>query len=92
MKNKKFKSIHIDLERGIYEINGENVERITALNLNWIPDDGWALNISLDEIYTAFQCQSFDNSDDCQITTIASQGLWQPEKAIKIKTGKPKRK
>lgn len=53
MENKKFKSIHIDLEKGIYEINHEKMEHVTALNLDWTPEDGWVLDISRDEIYTA---------------------------------------
>lgn len=53
MEAKKFKSIRIDLEKGVYEINGEKAERITALNLEWTPEEGWALDISRNEIYTA---------------------------------------
>lgn len=53
MEDKKFKSIHIDLEKGIYEINGENEKRITQLNLSWTPEYGWELELSVDEIYTS---------------------------------------
>ena len=53
MEAKKFKSIRIDLEKGIYEINGEKAERITALRLEWAPEEGWALDISRNGIYIA---------------------------------------
>ena len=53
METKQFKSICIDLEKGIYEINGEKAERITALKLEWTPEEGWALDISRNEIYIA---------------------------------------
>ena len=52
MEEKRFKSIHIDLEKGIYEVNGESGKRITGLNLSWTPEDGWELELSVDEIYT----------------------------------------
>lgn len=50
---KHFKSIHIDTEKGIYEINGESAGLITGLKLEWNPEDGWALIISKDETYLA---------------------------------------
>lgn len=52
MEGKEFKSIYIDLKKGVYEINGEKAERITELKLTWTPEDGWELYISKDEIYT----------------------------------------
>ena len=53
MEIKKFKSIYIDLERGIYEINGEKGKRIKELNISWTLEDGWELELSVDEIYTS---------------------------------------
>ena len=53
MKPEKFKSIHIDLEKGIYELNGIQANRIRALALTWDCEDGWALEITRDEVYTA---------------------------------------
>ena len=50
---KKFNSIHIDIEKGIYKINGESTEFISELKLEWNPIDGWALIISRDETYLA---------------------------------------
>lgn len=53
MVEKKFKSIHIDLEKGIFEINGESGRRITELSFSWKPEDGFELVISVDELYTS---------------------------------------
>ena len=53
MKTEKFNSIHIDLEKGIYKINGKPADFITELKLEWNPEDGWALNLSKDETYLA---------------------------------------
>lgn len=50
---KQFKSIHIDTEKGIYEINGEPAGFITELKLEWDSENGWALVISKDETYLA---------------------------------------
>lgn len=50
---KQFKSIHIDIEKGIYEINGESAGLITELKLEWDSENGWALIVSKDETYLA---------------------------------------
>lgn len=47
----QFKSIHIDLDEGIYEINGDPAGTITELNLEWDSENGWALTVSRDETY-----------------------------------------
>ncbi len=51
MEEKRFKSIHIDLEKGIYEVNGEKVERATKLDLSWAPEYGWELLLSVNQVY-----------------------------------------
>lgn len=48
---KKFNSLHIDINNGVYELNGEKMEGVTELSLNW-EDGEWVLNISKDEIYS----------------------------------------
>ena len=50
-ENLKFKSIHIDIDNGIYEINGEKQENITDLILEW-HGEGWLLNIQKDLFYS----------------------------------------
>lgn len=50
---KKFRSIYIDTEKNIYEINGEKAGFVIALKLEWTPDEGWALDITKDETYVA---------------------------------------
>ena len=50
---KRFRSIHIDREKGIYEINGEPAGFITELKLEWDPENGWALMITKEETYLA---------------------------------------
>lgn len=50
---KKFKSIHIDTEKGIYEINGEEAGFVTELKLEWDSENGWALTIEKEETYLA---------------------------------------
>lgn len=50
---KVFNSIHIDLEKEIFEINGEPGGLITELKLEWDSENGWALIVSKDETYLA---------------------------------------
>ena len=50
---KVFNSIHIDLEKEVFEINGESVGLITELKLEWDSENGWALIVSRDETYLA---------------------------------------
>lgn len=50
MEAKTFKSIHIDLEKGIYQINGEEVPKVSHMELLF--EKGiWSLVISRDEFY-----------------------------------------
>lgn len=46
---KKFKSIHIDLEKGIYKINDEEIERVSKLEFVWTPYGGYVLDITEDK-------------------------------------------
>lgn len=48
MNMKTFKSIHIDLENGIYKLNGESMKWVRELTLTF--DAGsWSLHINKDE-------------------------------------------
>lgn len=51
MEIKELRSIHIDLEKKIYEINGEPMSCVRELNLV-LDADGWSLRISKDEWFT----------------------------------------
>lgn len=42
---KEFKSIHIDLEKGIYLLNGERMKYVTELNL-MLDGERWSLSIN----------------------------------------------
>ena len=46
----RFNSIHIDLDKGIYELNGEKMERVTALELT-LDATKWSLDINKSETY-----------------------------------------
>lgn len=48
MEIKELRSIHVDLEKKIYEINGEPMSCVRELNLV-LDADGWRLRISKDE-------------------------------------------
>lgn len=48
---KELRSIHVDLEKKIYEINGEPMSCVRELNLV-LDADGWSLRISKDEWFT----------------------------------------
>ncbi|MDD7513067.1 MAG: hypothetical protein PUK14_04200 [Clostridiales bacterium] len=48
MEIKELRSIHIDLEKKIYEINGEPMRCVRKLNLV-LDAEGWSLRISKDE-------------------------------------------
>lgn len=48
---KELRSIHIDLEKKIYEINGEPMRCVRKLNLV-LDAEGWSLRISKDEWFT----------------------------------------
>ena len=45
---KEFKSIHIDLEKGIYELNGEPMRCVSELHL-MLNAEKWSLHINKDE-------------------------------------------
>lgn len=45
---KTFKSIHIDLENGIYKLNGESMEKVRELTLT-LDAESWSLRINKDE-------------------------------------------
>lgn len=50
VERKKFKSLEIDVEKGIYKLNGENMEMISEINLDF--DNGkWTLLVTREEIY-----------------------------------------
>nr|DAW31486.1 MAG TPA: hypothetical protein [Caudoviricetes sp.] len=42
---KEFKSIHVDLEKGIYLLNGEPMKHVTELNL-MLDGERWSLRIN----------------------------------------------
>ena len=46
----EFKSIHIDTEKGIYQLNGENVQRVRHLELEF-ENGKWSLLVTKDELY-----------------------------------------
>lgn len=47
-----FRSIHIDLDHGIFEINGERIPvRTTELHFEWTPEDGYGLELSTEKVY-----------------------------------------
>ncbi len=48
MTMNEFKSIHIDLEKGIYLLNGEPMEHLKELNL-MLDSESWSLRINKDE-------------------------------------------
>lgn len=50
MKKEKFVSIHIDREKGIYEINGEEKRNISRLELEF-KNGEWSLMITEDKFY-----------------------------------------
>lgn len=50
VERKPFKSIHIDIEKGIYLLNGEEVKMVRRFDLEF--DNGkWLLLITKDELY-----------------------------------------
>ena len=48
MTMNEFKSIHVDLEKGIYRLNGEPMEHVKELNL-MLDSGSWGLRINKDE-------------------------------------------
>lgn len=53
---KLFNSIHIDLSRGIFELNGEPMKAVTELELS-CDGNHWSLRISKDEFYSGTRGQ-----------------------------------
>lgn len=52
MKEETLKSLHIDVENGIYEVNGRDISK-SGKYLNLVFENGaWSLMISEDTIYT----------------------------------------
>ena len=50
IERKPFKSIHIDTEQGIYLLNGEEVQMISRIDLEF-NNGKWSLLITRDELY-----------------------------------------
>lgn len=50
IERKPFKSIHIDTEKGIYLLNGEEVQMISRIDLEF-NNEKWSLLITRDELY-----------------------------------------
>lgn len=50
MSDYNFKSIHIDLENGIFEINGESVKGMPITELTLSFDSSWKLEYTLEYI------------------------------------------
>lgn len=49
-ERKAFKSIHIDLEKGIFLINGEKLPMVSRIDLEF-NNGKWSLLVTRDEIY-----------------------------------------
>lgn len=56
MTGKIFNSIHIDLARGIFEINGEEMKYVKDISLK-SEGKNWFLEVSRDEYYTGTEGQ-----------------------------------
>lgn len=50
VERKSFKSIHIDTEKGIYLLNGEEVPMVSRIDLEF-NNGKWSLLITRDELY-----------------------------------------
>ena len=50
IERKPFKSIHIDTEKGIYLLNGEEVSMVSRIDLEF-NNGKWSLLITRDELY-----------------------------------------
>ena len=50
IERKPFKSIHIDTEKGIYLLNGEEVPMVSRIDLEF-NNGKWSLLITRDELY-----------------------------------------
>lgn len=50
VERKPFKSIHIDIEKGIYLLNGEKVPMVSRIDLEF-NNGKWSLLITRDELY-----------------------------------------
>lgn len=50
IERKPFKSLHIDLEKGEFLLNGKNMELVSQINLNF-NNGKWSLFVTRDELY-----------------------------------------
>ena len=51
-QKEKFRSIHVDIKKGIYEINGEKIpDRCSEFSLEF-KDGEWSLMITTSKLYT----------------------------------------
>ncbi len=52
MQKERFKSVHVDIEKGIYEVNGERIpDRCSKFSLEF--EDGvWSLAVTASKLYT----------------------------------------
>lgn len=53
---KLFNSIHVDLSKGIFELNGEPMKYVNGLELS-CEGNNWFLRVSKDELYTGTRGQ-----------------------------------
>lgn len=52
MKNEKLKSLHIDVENGIYEVNGRDISN-SGTYMNLVFENGeWSLMVSENSFYS----------------------------------------
>ena len=56
MVEKLFNSIHIDLSKGIFELNGEEMKNVNDMELS-CNGRNWFLRVSKDEFYTGTRGQ-----------------------------------
>ena len=56
IQQKVFNSIHIDLKKGIFELNGEEMKFVKGLELK-NEDSHWYLIVSKDEFYVGTEGQ-----------------------------------
>lgn len=50
MKSKPFESLHINIKKGEFLLNGESMERVSHLELEFIKGE-WSLLVTKDESY-----------------------------------------
>lgn len=68
-KIEKFESLHIDINKGIYEVNGRDVSK-SGKNMNLTFEDGvWTLEISEDSFFAS-------NNEAIKAKKESRQALW----------------